>query len=158
MEIQFKKGKDGQNSLTCVRADGSAAWSKLFPSFVGHDLAHYVVESTLGLENSFFGLIRSGWEISEFETRHNTRAGFPMEAIQTEFIVNLLLLEIAQGQIFDQFNTILQTNCESKGVSPPSPIAKDQLVAIREALYDYLQQWRRLPLGGKLILMFSEEQ
>ena len=158
MEIQFKKGKDGQNTITCRRADGSAAWSKLYPSFISHDLAHYVVESTLGLKGSFFGLIASGWDISEFETLRQTGKNLPLEAIQTEFIVNLLQVEIAQGQLFDQFNTILKTNCESQGTLPPPPIPPEQLSVIRDLLYRYLQEWRKLPLGEKLILSFSSEE
>lgn len=156
MQIQFKKGRNGQNTLACIREDGSSTWSRLYPSFIQHDLAHFAIENVLDLRESFYGLIRSGWDIPEFEARHKEE-GLPLEAMQTEFIVNLLLVELAQGQVFDRFNTILQTNCESKDIPPPPPISNEQLAKIRQKFDQSLADWRQLPLGEKLTLPFSIE-
>lgn len=55
--------------LRCVRADGSATWQKQESRhaafFALHDLTHFAVESTLGFQRGFFGLIAQGWEIEE---------------------------------------------------------------------------------------------
>lgn len=154
MEIHFKKGKDGQDAIRCIRADGSSTWARLYPSFIGHDLAHYAVETVLQLKQSFFGLVQSGWNITEFEDRHKTKEGLPLEAVQTEFMVNLLQTELAQGEYFGDFNAMLRSSCESKGVTPPPPISETQLLAIRESLHTNLIHWRRVKPGERLILVF----
>lgn len=60
MKIRFIKGKDKPNTLACIRADGSVTWSSLGRIPIHHDLTHYAVETTLGLKNSFFGLLAKG--------------------------------------------------------------------------------------------------
>ena len=59
--VRIKKKTNGEAALTCQRADGSITWqrqegeaSRFFPM---HDLTHFAVESILGLDAAFFGLI-----------------------------------------------------------------------------------------------------
>jgi hypothetical protein len=66
MVIQLKKGRDGPATLACVRADGSRTWGKEHPFFPLHDLTHCAVESVLGFDQAFFGLIATGWNIDDF--------------------------------------------------------------------------------------------
>ena len=66
MLIQLKKGRDGPSTLSCLRSDGSRTWAKEHPFFPLHDLRHYAVESVLGFDEAFFGLIAAGWEIDDF--------------------------------------------------------------------------------------------
>ena len=70
MVIRFKKGKNRSkhkpDTLTCIRDDGSVTWTYLHHEFALQDLAHYVVETTLGLENAFLGLIAKGYDIPDF--------------------------------------------------------------------------------------------
>ncbi len=67
MLIQLKKGRDGPATLACVRADGSRTWGKEHPFFPVHDLTHCAVESVLGFDQAFFGLIARGWDIDHFK-------------------------------------------------------------------------------------------
>ncbi len=57
--IRFKKGKNQHkhkpDTLTCIRDDGSVTWTHIQRGFVQHDFAHYVVETTFGFQNAFFG-------------------------------------------------------------------------------------------------------
>lgn len=66
MLIRFTKAKraDKPDVLTCVRDDGSTTWMHERPGFVLHDLAHYAAEITFGYRLGFFGLVASGWELS----------------------------------------------------------------------------------------------
>ena len=65
-----KKGKNQHkhrpDTLTCIRDDGSATWMHIHRGFVQHDFAHYVVETTLGFQDSFFGLVAKGYNIPDF--------------------------------------------------------------------------------------------
>ena len=61
MQIRLKKGRDGPDSLACVREDGTSTWRRIQRGLAFHDLAHYAVETELGLTEGFYGLVASGW-------------------------------------------------------------------------------------------------
>lgn len=64
MRIRFKK-EHGGHRLICTRRDGSFTQSAVGPSLPEHDLAHFVVESELRLDQGFFGLINEGYSIQQ---------------------------------------------------------------------------------------------
>src|SRR5712691_8174 len=99
MMIQLKKGRDGPSTLVCVRPDGTRAWRKVHPFFPVHNLTHCAVESVLGFEEAFFGLVASGWSIDEFEAR-GAAARLPVEALWAENIAGLFDLERGQNRLF----------------------------------------------------------
>jgi hypothetical protein len=107
--IQITKRKDGGGVLRCVRADGSETWQKQenrhAAFFALHDLTHFAVESTLGFQRGFFGLVAEGWEIEE-TTGKQARGPLPSEAREVELIVGTLDGERASGAIWtaEDFN------------------------------------------------------
>src|SRR5687767_6468874 len=90
--IRLKKGQNGGDTLTFVRRDGSTTWRRTSPYFVVHDLMHYAVESTLGLQNAFIGLIASGKDIDDFD--EGATDWLPEEAIAVEIITGQLQAEL----------------------------------------------------------------
>src|SRR5438874_8737594 len=88
MVIQWKKGRDGPPSLTCVRADGTRTWRRVHPFFPTHDLVHCAVESVFGFTQAFFGLVASGWSLDDFDQR-GAPARLPKEALWAENMVGL---------------------------------------------------------------------
>ena len=74
LRIQFEKQRDGAVVFRCTRDDGTVTWQKHVGKtahfFPFHDLSHYVVESTFGFTEGFYGLIAAGWDIEAiFPTR-----------------------------------------------------------------------------------------
>ena len=71
LTVRIKKKTDGGAALSCTRTDGSVTWQpqngKLGAFFPLHDLTHFAVESVLGFESAFYGLVSKGWDISRFE-------------------------------------------------------------------------------------------
>lgn len=65
MIIRYTKGQDKGDSIACFREDGSATWARANVG-VRHDLIHYVVETTLGLQEAFYGLLAAGWDMHDF--------------------------------------------------------------------------------------------
>ena len=57
LTIELKKTKDGRPSLACVRPDGTRTWARVHPFLPTHDLTHGAVESVLGFDQAFFGLV-----------------------------------------------------------------------------------------------------
>ena len=67
LRIVFKM-KDNESSFTCYRPDGTSTGQKSDEYFIGHDLRHYVVETTLKLNNAFYGMMLRGWDIRDYGT------------------------------------------------------------------------------------------
>lgn len=109
MIIRFKKGKNRHkhrpDTLTCIRDDGTVTWTHIHRGFVQHDFAHYVVETTLGFQNAFFGLVAKGYDIPDFSLPTSERPfKIPKEAMVAEPIVALL-----QAELWESFpNPLLQ--------------------------------------------------
>ncbi|MFT5144402.1 MAG: hypothetical protein ACI80V_000603 [Rhodothermales bacterium] len=61
MNVSFTRKSDGSCVLRFDRADGSATWQRREGEFFAlHDMTHYALETVLGLEWGFFGLVASG--------------------------------------------------------------------------------------------------
>ena len=154
MIIRFKKGKHQwkhkPDTLTCVRDDGSVTWTHLHRGFVHHDFAHYVVETTLGFENAFFGLVAKGYQIPDFsEPKASRPFEIPNEAIDTEPIVALLQMDLLESA--NERSGMFQ----SHSASLPVNITGEQLEVMQQKLSDLLRQWHDLPPGESMTLQFK---
>ncbi|HEU5316216.1 MAG TPA: hypothetical protein VFX49_08920 [Chloroflexota bacterium] len=162
MQIRFSKGKraDRPDVLTCLRADGSSTWMHERPGFVYHDLAHYAVETSLGYRYGFFGLVRSGWELSsaDFGRDPVTKqrfpwpdpSGAPMEPV--EYVVSLLQRERGGwGVTQDDFHDAMKLYV---GDSRPQ-VPEERLAAARQLVRDLYARWEAVPPGEALDLTFA---
>ena len=155
MVIELKKGRDGPSTLVCVRADGTRSWGKVARFFPVHDLTHCAVESVLGFEEAFFGLVASGWNIDDFAAP-GVAGRLPTEAVWTESIVGLLDLERGTGNAWTalEFNEALAESLRGQGVTGFRVIGEDEL-ARAKAVRDELQaRWEALAAGGVLSVPF----
>lgn len=159
MFIRFSRPK-GKPVLTCVRDDGSTIYAKPRQGefFARHDLMHYAVESTLGLRQSFFGLIAAGWSIDTFGQPGAT-AKLPDEAKLTEFIVGQLAQEAAfeAPTSADDFNSVLATTVAQTGrgaTMAPRSLSEDELSRIRELFARLLARYLALGPGESLEVAF----
>ena len=68
LAIRLKRHTDGSASLTLTRTDGSVTWQRQLGQtgnvFPPHDITHYAVETTLGYEHGFFGLVAGSFLLS----------------------------------------------------------------------------------------------
>ncbi len=157
MVIRFKKGKNQwkhkPDMLTCIRDDGSVTWTHLHRGFVQHDFAHYVVETTLGFDNAFFGLVAKGYDIPDFsEPKAERPFEIPREAVDTESIIALLQADLLEN---------LGYSGDSDGIfrdhsaSLPVNFTDEQLEVIRRKLRALLGRWRDLQPGESMTLQFK---
>lgn len=167
--VRIKKAADGA-ILAVVRADGEATWqrSRMGGFFALHDLTHLVVESVLGFDDAFFGLLAKGWDIRTFEDKADPRyAEIPDRAILTEHIVGILLgratdparpndtrhdADLRQTWA-DEINAELAM-CLAKDELAPFTIAPDTLNQIIEKLEPLHASWASLLVGSTLELTF----
>jgi hypothetical protein len=159
MKIQFTKRADGSAVFKCVRPDGSVTWQKqegkqaaFFPL---HDLTHYAVETELGFERGFFGLIAEGWKIEE-TTGKTARGPLPNEALEVEYLVSAFSAERAGGTATTaaEFNDLAATFSSANGMPAPRKLSDEELGRVRSRFNDLATQWRSLPPGSTLELAF----
>ena len=115
---------------------------------VQHDMVHYVVETTLGYKDGFYGLLAQGHDIQSFgqvDKRTGKKPVVPVEAIQVECIVELLQTELWDGAPYDDFLDLLKSICLDRSLPAPKSITPEALEAIRREIRRLLRDWQRLP-------------
>ena len=156
MRIRIHNRVDGLAVLRCERADGSVTWqrhpaknSRFFPP---HDLTHYAVETTLGFERGFYGLVAAGWDLSDFGHPW-PRGRLPAEATVAEFLVGCLDLERSAGQLqsAEDVNAAGTRQCGDTW----SSITDDELTRTRTLAHELIAQWWALPPDGEIALEFT---
>ena len=161
MRLHFTKDVHKLCVLKCIRSDGSETWRKTtLPFMLEHDLVHYAVETTLNFHQAFYGLLRQGYNITDFEAPRHLRpaallpANLPLEAKQTEMLVSLLQTEIHDSTDIEDFISIAQLTFQAQGIAFPA-ITKEQIGQVRHKIWQLLNQWNQIPLGETLQLQFS---
>ena len=159
MTVQFTKRSDGGVVLKCVRADGSTTWQRLAGPhavfFPVHDLTHYAVETELGFNQGFYGLLAAGWAIEE-TTGKTARGALPEETLEVEYLVSAFSAERASGMpaSADEFNDLAATFARSKGMREPRQLSQEELGRVRRRFDELAMQWRAVPPGETLELAF----
>jgi hypothetical protein len=160
LTFRIKKRLDAHAVLVLVREDGSSTSGSIGPpSGYGpvHDLAHYVVERTLGLSEGFLGLVASGWEITDFEKKGTARR-LPAEAVLAEVAAG----EISRQAMMWQWSSagdyawaVETTVRESQPEYTLPAITHDTFEGMRVELLQLRQRWNELTPGETLELTFS---
>ena len=164
LTIRLAKHTDGDVTLTCVRPDGSMTWERqrgghaaFFPR---HDLTHYAVETVLGHRRGFYGLVASGWNLTDFGAPW-PRGPLPSDMDPAELLVGLLDAERASADgrpawTAADFNRNAADFYAARGFDALPPVIDDvQLAAIRARLAELFARWDALPLDGSLELQFA---
>lgn len=161
--IAIKKKTDGSASLACRRADGSVTWQRqdgtqgrFFPL---HDLTHYAVETVLGLDQAFYGLVASGWAFGDFGHPW-PRGPMPAAAIAAELIVGYLDSERAAGTTWtaEEFNAKAAAYHAPRGEFPAFRLGEADLARIRQTRAALFARWEALPPGATLELPFHHRE
>jgi hypothetical protein len=153
MRITLTK-KAARNRMVCTRDDGSYTQSDLGPSLPFHDLAHYVVETTLNLKQGFYGHIASGYSPEQLGSSDVIKT-LPIESWFAEVLARALGSLHSGACSTEQFPTLVNdemrrfNHAESK--TPSSAVATSLL---RE-YQSLLDRWEALREGESLKLEFS---
>jgi hypothetical protein len=155
MFIHLKKGRDGPATLACVRADGTRTWGKEHPFFPAHDLTHCAVESVLGFDQAFFGLIATGWDIDDF-AQPGASKRMPFQAIVAEHVVGVFDREraLAQPMTVAEFNESVVTSLPPAERDAFNKLSDAQVSRVRELRYALEARWYALPAGATLVVEF----
>jgi hypothetical protein len=161
LTFRIKKRGDAQTAvLTLVREDGSSTTGLIGPpSGYGpvHDLAHYVVERALRLSEGFLGLVASGWDIGDFETKGAARR-LPPEAIVAEVAAG----EMSRQSVMWQWSSaedyawaVEATVRKSHPEYELPAITHEMFEGMRAELLELTDRWNQLAPGETLELTFG---
>ena len=156
LRIELKKGRGGPDSLAIVRADGSRTWERVQAAIAVHDLVHFVVEREFRMRQGFYGLVASGWSITDFYDKEKARA-LPPGAMRAEHLVAFFWRELGQPEEPDlaAFHAAIEAqNAREPGLDLPRP-TQEQLYRIRAEVRELAARWRALPPGETLALEFE---
>lgn len=155
MVIQLKKGRDGPSTLACVRADGSRTWGREHPFFPLHDLTHCAVESVLGFDQAFFGLIAAGWDIDDF-AKPGASARMPPQALLAEHVVAMFDREGALPRLMTaaEFNEAIISSLAPADRARFKPVTAAELASVRALRQALDSRWRGLAPGTTLEVEF----
>lgn len=150
MLVRFTKQspESPSDTLTCARLDGSTTTGAMpRQGILPHDALHFVVESSLGWRDAFFGQIERGESIQELTRRLHQLSGTGArltQALQSEALVECLGAEQWGGAADpSEFVTRLLTTCRRRGVPPPD-VTAGELDGVRSALREFGSAWRPL--------------
>ena len=156
LRIVFKK-KVNESSFTCYRPDGTATGQKSDGYFIGHDLRHYVVETTLKLNDAFYGMMLRGWDIQDYGTP------WPKGPMPEDALPDLTLAEHLTGFLdreritthwtAEEVNYYLGMVFDEHGFEC-RPISEETLSTIRETFNALMRRWKALKAGESLELLF----
>ena len=159
LTIRIKKNTDGSAALTCTRADGTVTWQRqLGPQgafFPRHDLTHFAVETALEARDAFYGLIATGWDISDFAPPW-PRGPLTEMAGVVELIVGFLDAERASATVWDaaDFNDKAATYYYDHGIATPPPsLTNETLGRIRQRRAGLFADWDAVAPGAALELV-----
>lgn len=168
MLIRMKKTDDGV-VMTCVREGHPPQIQRTAHDgfFALHDLLHYAVETALGFDQAFLGLIATGWSFENFTRRDDPRyRALPPQALAAEHIVNIFSLTLREAVPQDQellellaeeINRDLAAAMRDCGIAAPTLTAVD-VATICKTFSDLSRRWAALSVGGELQLAFPQPQ
>ncbi len=156
MLVRFTKNAPSAraDTLTCTRPDGTSTTADLpRQGILPHDAFHFVVESTLGWRDAFFGqLVRGSTHEVATAALHRAKSSPAKntQALQAESLVECLQATQWGGAPDPAtFAANLIAACRRHAVPPPD-IDAEELATVRTALREFGAAWRPLNPGQSL--------
>jgi len=154
--MEITKNIDKPHVICYMRDDGSKTWMHADNFFVRHDLSHYAIEKMLGYTTAFMGMLNSGMDIKDFENREKRKKiTMTKEAMNSEQMANLFLMEVAQGDLADFNDTLKQTFTVKEQVFDAPIVTRNQLATIRKYVRELYKNWDELPAGETMSLAIT---
>jgi hypothetical protein len=163
MRIRLTKISDAEHTLEFVRHDGMSERLTLASrSFLWHDLLHYAVETNAGLYQSFWGRLAGGKTLADLhdaiDDSMSAGAGAARvgasQAAATEAVVGVLTDVVRQRATPGAAIAGLTRLFEAQKRELPIWFSAEFVARVREHMRKLMGQWRAVPYGGDMQLVF----
>jgi hypothetical protein len=147
---------DKYDQLRCVRLDGSETGTTMpRQGILPHDLIHYVVETALGYDHGFLGLVARSADIGfAMEVSHDIgNAKASDQATHAEAIVESLQAQLWSGS-FDaaMFEAGLEGACAMRSRAAPGLGGIDVRTQLYGAVIALAERWQGQPFHASMEL------
>ncbi len=156
MLVRFTKNtpSDSADALMCLRKDDTRTKGKMpKQAILPHVAFHFVIETTLGWSDGFFGQIADGADFASVTAKFQTAKKSPVKIPrlrQCEALVACLAAEQWGGASEPAaFAVKLAAACKKERV-PTLPLTPEELTRVRTALREFGAAWRPLSPGHSL--------
>ena len=146
MRIKITKEHDGHR-LICTRRNGTSTQGAIGPKLPHHDLAHYVVERELHLDQGFFGLINEGYSIERLSDPEVIRT-LPPQAMEAE-VLTRNLQGLSNGAVA-QSDFIASVEAELPRA--PKGLTDEVITRMLQTYVTLLNSWEHVEEGSALEL------
>jgi hypothetical protein len=155
MKVEIQKNSGSKNTIRFITKEEGIEWAYGDDFMILHDLSHYAIEKTLGYTSAFFGLIKSGTKIKDFEDKViRDKMILTNEAWYAEGLANLILIEYTQGK-FENFNEVFKSTLSKTNPTIPFfAISEIDLAKTRVLFADLVNKWKSLPEKETMELEF----
>jgi hypothetical protein len=160
MQIEFIKSDKGGKAV-CERADGTTEIIPLNESIPFHDLAHFVVEKHLKLQNGFFGHLARGYSYNQLSSKEVIKA-LPQEIMYAEIVTRALQSLSSGGCRLDQFSELVSNELSTSSIELRFTLSDREIAYMLEE-YEVLKsngmgfEWVRV-LGSGFQWYFTFDQ
>ena len=151
MKIAITK-KQNRNRIVCTRDDGSYTASDLGPRLPHHDFAHYIVETTLGLKEGFYGNLARGYSFEQLGDKHVIKT-LGAETWRAEILAGALGSLASGACTLDQFPALIKDAAAAFNHTTQTPAASQSAQMLSD-LRLLLDRWSALRDGETLELSF----
>ena len=155
MKVEIQKNSGSKNTIRFITIEEGIEWAYGDDFMILHDLSHYAIEKTLGYTSAFFGLIKSGTKIKDFEDKViRDKMILTNEAWYAEGLANLILIEYTQGK-FENFNEVFKSTLSKTNPTIPFfAISEIDLAKTRVLFANLVNKWKSLPEKETMELEF----
>lgn len=153
MKITIVK-KDKRNKLVCTRDDSSTTMEDLGPSYPYHDIAHFVIESTLKIKRGFYGNILDGYSIQELSDKTVIKT-LPPESTVSEILTRALQSLHSGSYTFEQCMPLVHEEIKALNLDYIVNCSNDTLENMLRTYKNYIEKWNALAEGEKIEFIFT---
>jgi hypothetical protein len=167
MRITITKG-EREDRIEALRPDGSSVRTS-FPHKgpVPHDAVHFYVESSLAIDDAFWGMVAAGRDPEEVAeiAKANGHASAKRATVADETIVRLVqaerVVECFEADLWSGSTTDPSTIREAiaagcaQSLIPPLEVGDEAIATIRSHLNDLVRRWPAAKPGERLVLNWT---
>jgi hypothetical protein len=145
MKVEIQKNSGSKNTIRFITKEEGIEWAYGDDFMILHDLSHYAIEKTLGYTTAFFGLIKSGVKIKDFNDKATRdKMHLTNDAWYAEGLANLILIEYTQGQ-FENFNEVFKSTLSKTNPNTPFLAINELDIKKTRILFtDLVKKWKLL--------------
>ena len=146
--------KGNRNQLICKRHDETTEMANLGPDLPFHDIAHFVVEQQLNLQQGFYGNINSGYTVLQLSDKEIIKT-LPVESAVSEIVTRALQSLSAGACSISQFKDLITEEFSIWSISYPITLNEEEIRQLLTTYQNLVDQWKQLKEGGSLDLEFD---